>query len=125
VKSKAGSRLFAAASRAVRTALRARGAPAIITVDNGSECYARLTDSWAYGRGVRLEFSRPGQYRVPFSHKVLFNHLHQVATFDVLGGRAGQQALGIHVRLATELVNALCEQIQVLLFFLRMLGEFL
>ena len=33
----------------------------MITVDNGSKFYARSTDSWAYGQGVRLEFSRPGK----------------------------------------------------------------
>ena len=41
--------------------VRERAAPAVITVDNGSEFYARLTDSWAYRQGVRLEFSRPGK----------------------------------------------------------------
>jgi transposase InsO family protein len=40
---------------------RERGAPAIITVDNGSEFYARTTDSGAYAHGVRLDFSRPGK----------------------------------------------------------------
>lgn len=38
---------------------RKRGAPAIITVDNGSEFYSRTTDAWAYQQGVRLDFSRP------------------------------------------------------------------
>jgi len=38
-----------------------RGAPAVITVDNGSEFYSRRTDTWAYQRGVRLTFSRPGK----------------------------------------------------------------
>ena len=33
----------------------------MITVDNGSKFYARSTDSWAYGQGVRLELSRPGK----------------------------------------------------------------
>ena len=33
----------------------------MITVDNGSKFYARSTDSWAYGQGVRRELSRPGK----------------------------------------------------------------
>ena len=37
----------------------ARGAPAVITVDNGSEFYSRRTDAWAYQRGVRLIFYKP------------------------------------------------------------------
>lgn len=47
--------------RVLERVVRARGAPVIITVDNGSEFYARSTDSWAYGQGVRLEFSWPGK----------------------------------------------------------------
>jgi putative transposase len=39
----------------------ARGAPAVITVDNGSAFYSRRTDAWTYQRGVRLTFSRPGK----------------------------------------------------------------
>jgi putative transposase len=39
----------------------ARGAPTVITVDNGSEFYSRTTDGWAYQQGVRLDFSRPGK----------------------------------------------------------------
>jgi putative transposase len=38
-----------------------RGAPAVITVDNGSEFYSRRTDAWAYQQGIRLLFSRPGK----------------------------------------------------------------
>jgi len=38
-----------------------RGAPTVITVDNGSEFYSRRTDAWAYQRGIRLVFSRPGK----------------------------------------------------------------
>lgn len=35
--------------------------PKAITVDNGSEFYSRAMDSWAYRRGVQLEFIRPGK----------------------------------------------------------------
>ena len=34
--------------------VQARGAPAVISVDNGSEFYSRTTDSWAYRQGVRM-----------------------------------------------------------------------
>jgi putative transposase len=35
--------------------------PKVITVDNGSEFFSRAMDSWAYRRGVQLEFIRPGR----------------------------------------------------------------
>jgi putative transposase len=38
-----------------------RGAPAVIQSDNGGEFTGRMLDLWAYGRGVRLDFSRPGK----------------------------------------------------------------
>jgi putative transposase len=38
-----------------------RGSPKIITVDNGSEFYSKEMDSWAYRRGVQLDFIRPGK----------------------------------------------------------------
>jgi len=41
--------------------VQARGAPRLISVDNGSEFYSRTTDSWAYQAGVQLAFSRPGK----------------------------------------------------------------
>ena len=34
----------------------------VITVDNGSEFYSKAMDSWAYRRGVQLEFTRPGKH---------------------------------------------------------------
>jgi putative transposase len=33
----------------------------MITVDNGTEFYSKALDSWAYRRGVRLDFIRPGK----------------------------------------------------------------
>lgn len=39
--------------------VRERAAPAVITVDNGSEFYSRRTDAWAYHHGVRLIFRNP------------------------------------------------------------------
>lgn len=43
---------------AIRTA---RGLPARITVDNGSEFTSRALDAWAYWNHVQLDFSRPGK----------------------------------------------------------------
>jgi putative transposase len=38
-----------------------RGAPASITVDNGSEFYSRAMEAWAYQYAVQLDFIRPGK----------------------------------------------------------------
>ncbi len=38
-----------------------RGYPKSITVDNGAEFYSKAMDSWAYHRGVQLQFIRPGK----------------------------------------------------------------
>jgi putative transposase len=38
-----------------------RGLPEAITIDNGSEFCSRALDTWAYQRGVKLDFIRPGK----------------------------------------------------------------
>jgi putative transposase len=38
-----------------------RGLPKIITMDNGPEFTSRALDQWAYSRGVKLHFIRPGK----------------------------------------------------------------
>jgi putative transposase len=38
-----------------------RGYPRTITLDNGSESYSKEMGAWAYHRGVRLDFIRPGK----------------------------------------------------------------
>jgi len=38
-----------------------RGLPEVITVDNGSEFAGKAMDEWAYQRGVKLNFIRPGK----------------------------------------------------------------
>ena len=38
-----------------------RGMPVSITVDNGPEFDGQVLDEWAYRRGVRLSFIRPGK----------------------------------------------------------------
>jgi putative transposase len=39
----------------------ARGLPEVIRVDNGSELISKVMDKWAYGKHVKLSFSRPGK----------------------------------------------------------------
>lgn len=41
--------------------VRERGAPKHLFADNGSEFTGHMVDLWAYHRGVRLDFSRPGK----------------------------------------------------------------
>ncbi len=38
-----------------------RGLPDVITIDNGPEFAGRALDEWAYRRGVKLNFIRPGK----------------------------------------------------------------
>ncbi len=39
----------------------ARGLPEVITMDNGPEFVGRALDEWAYRKGVKLNFIRPGK----------------------------------------------------------------
>jgi putative transposase len=76
--------------------VRERATPAVITVDNGSEFYARLTDSWAYRQGVRLEFSRPGKpmdnpFIESFNGRLRDEHLNVELFFSI--GDAQQKIL--------------------------------
>lgn len=38
-----------------------RGLPEVIVTDNGSEFTSRAFDSWAYARGIKIEFIQPGR----------------------------------------------------------------
>jgi putative transposase len=38
-----------------------RGLPEVITIDNGPEFAGKILDEWAYCRGVKLNFIRPGK----------------------------------------------------------------
>jgi putative transposase len=38
-----------------------RGLPEVITVDNGPEFASKALDEWAYRRGIKLNFIRPGK----------------------------------------------------------------
>ena len=40
---------------------RARGLPAVLVTDNGSEFRSRAFDAWGYSRDVELEFIQPGK----------------------------------------------------------------
>ena len=52
-----GARVVDVLERLVDT----RGLPKVITMDNGPEFAGRALDEWAYRRGVRLNFIRPGK----------------------------------------------------------------
>lgn len=56
---------FALTGRSVADALDAlsesRPLPKAITVDHGTEFTSKVLDEWAYRRGVRLDFTRPGK----------------------------------------------------------------
>jgi putative transposase len=39
------------------------GLPKAITVDNGTEFTSKALDEWAYKRGVKLDYTRPGSPR--------------------------------------------------------------
>ena len=46
---------------ALDRAITRHGQPATITVDHGTEFTSRAMDEWAYQRGVKLDFIRPGR----------------------------------------------------------------
>ena len=50
-----------AVARALERLSFTRPLPRVIRVDNGSEFYSQAMDSWAYRRGVQLQFIRPGK----------------------------------------------------------------
>jgi putative transposase len=69
-----------------------RGAPAMIVVDNGPEFISKALDEWAYRKGIKLHFIRPGKptenahcesfngrFRDEFLNENWFNDLPEVA----------------------------------------------
>jgi len=52
-----GSRVVSVLERLRET----RGLPEVITLDNGPEFTGKALDEWAYSRGVKLNFIRPGK----------------------------------------------------------------
>lgn len=47
--------------RVLERLAESRGLPEIITLDNGPEFTGKALDEWAYSRGVKLNFIRPGK----------------------------------------------------------------
>lgn len=47
--------------QALDAAAVTRGLPQSITVDNGTEFTSKALDEWAYRRGVKLDYTRPGK----------------------------------------------------------------
>jgi transposase InsO family protein len=77
------------ATAALAGIAREPAAPAVITVDNGSEFYARLTDSWAYHQGVWPEFSPPAKpidnrFIESFNGRLRDEHLNVELFFSIL-----------------------------------------
>ena len=52
-----GARVVGVPERLAET----RGLPEVITVDNGPEFAGKVMDEWAYRRGIKLSFIRPGK----------------------------------------------------------------
>jgi putative transposase len=52
-----GSRVVNVLERLAET----RGLPEVITIDNGPEFAGKILDEWAYRKGVKLNFIRPGK----------------------------------------------------------------
>jgi putative transposase len=57
--------------------------PRSITVDHGTECMSRALEDWACGRGVQLDFIRPGK---PVEHAVI----------EAFNGRLRDACLNVH-----------------------------
>jgi len=47
--------------RVLNEIAQGEGLPELITIDNGPEFISKALDNWAYQRGVRLNFIRPGK----------------------------------------------------------------
>ncbi len=47
--------------KALDLAAQQRALPRAITVDNGTEFTSKALDEWAYRRGVKLDYTRPGK----------------------------------------------------------------
>lgn len=47
--------------RVLGNIVRTRGKPLTIKTDNGSEFISKVMDTWAYERGIEMDFSRPGK----------------------------------------------------------------
>lgn len=75
------------------TVATARGCPKEITVDNGTEFFSKAMDAWAYHRGVKLDFIRPGRpmdngYIESFNGRLRDECLNAELFSDLLNARA-------------------------------------
>ena len=70
-------------TRVLEGVLRTRSVPATIQVDNGTEFTSRHFDLWAWTRGVRIDFIRPGR---PIEN----------AYIESFNGRVRDECLGAH-----------------------------
>ncbi len=77
---------------ALEAALRARGKPLSITVDNGAEFAGCALDAWAYRYGIELHFIRPGK---PVENGFI----------ESFNGRLRDECLNTHVFLSLEQVR--------------------
>lgn len=82
--------------RALECITYARGRPAVIKVDNGSEFISKVMDRWAYENAVELDFSRPGK---PTDN----------AKIESFNGRLRQECLNAHWFLSLEDAKAKIE----------------
>ncbi len=69
---------------ALSEVIAVRGAPAAITVDNGSEFASHAMDVWSYQHGVQLDFIRPGR---PVENGYI----------ESFNGRLRDECLNVHV----------------------------
>lgn len=69
--------------QALDQAARDRGWPQSITVDNGTEFTSKALDEWAYRRGVKLDYTRPGK---PSDHGLI----------ESFNGRLRDEFLNVH-----------------------------
>ena len=92
---------FSLTGRKVATVLdgvgATRGYPQQITVDNGTEFYSKAMDAWAYHRGVKLDFIRPGRpmengYIESFNGRLRDECLNVELFSDLLDARAKLRA---------------------------------
>jgi len=60
----------------------------------------------------------------PLGHQVLLDHVDEVVALDVFGVAAREEAFGVEVRLAPELVDALGDQVSMGLLLAGVLEEF-
>ena len=90
---------------ALDQAATVRGWPQSITVDNGTEFTSKAPDEWAYRRGVKLDYTRPGKPAdngliAPFNGRLrdAFLNVHEFITMHDMRERlrAWQHDYNVH-----------------------------